>query len=152
MVEPVRYSGTITWRDQPSIAAAVDCAAKARGTKPSEWLRQAVRTALQLDGINPAAIPARDAGALYDQLIESRKVVTRYAWVESGEIRDMSYSDTKPNQQGRTWLPVEHVDSEPFDPVIHWRLAPVFTIHDVYGVPDRVVCTYPVVSKSLEYA
>ena len=54
MSEAVRYSGSFTWRDEPAIHAAVDRAAKARRTKPSEWLRQAVRTTLELDGIDPA--------------------------------------------------------------------------------------------------
>ncbi|MBR1145083.1 hypothetical protein [Bradyrhizobium sp. AUGA SZCCT0431] len=56
MTEPVRYSGTKAWRDQPEVWELVDRAAVAKGTKPSEWLRQAVRTVLRADGFDPAQI------------------------------------------------------------------------------------------------
>jgi hypothetical protein len=61
MTEPVRYSGSMTWRDEPAMIAAANRAAKARSTKPSEWVRQAVRTALQLEGIDPASLSSQDA-------------------------------------------------------------------------------------------
>lgn len=140
MTEPVRYSGSITWRDEPAIHAAVDRAAKARRTKPSEWLRQAIRTALQLDGIDPEPIAPRDAGALYD-VVEGK---ARWALVEGDAIKSIGYHDDKP---GDGWLPVKHVDSEPFDLVTMWRLAPVYTID-----ADKVVGTFPIVLRSLEHA
>lgn len=54
MTEAVRYSATMQWRDQPEIVECVDRAARARGTKPSEYVRQAIRTTLALDGVEPA--------------------------------------------------------------------------------------------------
>jgi hypothetical protein len=140
MNEPVRFSDSITIRCQPEITALVDRAARAKGSKPSEWARQALLAGLRSDGFDPAALPARDAGALYDS-VEGHQ---RFAWVEAGEIKAMSYSDESPADD---WIPVVHVDSEPFDIATHWRLAPVYSIE-----ADRVVCTYPVVAKSLEYA
>lgn len=141
MAEAVRYSDSLTIRCQPGITELVERAARKRGTKPSEWHRQAVLKALHLDGFDPAAIPARDAGALYDS-VEGRQ---RYAMVEGGQIVFMSYHDAKPDQEGRVWLPVVHEDSEPFDIDRHWRLNPVTRIE-----ADRVVVTYPVIPKTLE--
>jgi hypothetical protein len=87
---------------------------------------------------------SRGAGTLYDR-VEGRQ---RFARIDGDQIKVISigYHDAKPEQEGRTWLPVVHVDSEPFDIALHWRLAPVYTIE-----ADRVVCTYPVVVKSLEH-
>lgn len=147
MTEAVRYSGSITWRDEPAIHAAVDRAAKARRTKPSEWLRQAIRTALQLDGIEPEPIAPRDAGALYD-VVEGQRA---WAWIEADAIKAVhrfpADPATNPDQGGHTWLPVVYVDAEPFDASTHWRLPPVYSIE-----ADKVVCTFPVVAKSGEVA
>jgi predicted HicB family RNase H-like nuclease len=54
MADPVRYSDTLTLRCSPSLNAAIDQAAKARGTRPSEWCRQALQTGLALDGVTMA--------------------------------------------------------------------------------------------------
>ncbi|MEH2517797.1 hypothetical protein V1279_003370 [Bradyrhizobium sp. AZCC 1610] len=138
MTEPIRFSDSITIRCQPEITALVDRAARAKGSKPSEWARQALSEALRAAGFDPTPKPSPSAGALYDS-VEGRQ---RFAWVEGGEIKAMSYSDEKPADD---WIPVVHVDSEPFDLALHWRLAPMFTTE-----AERVVCTYPVIQKSLE--
>jgi hypothetical protein len=87
----------------------------------------------------------QDAGALYDT-VEGRQ---RYALIEDDKLKSISYHDAKP-EDGRGWLPVVHADSEPFDLLKHWRLAPTYSIVDIYGKLDRVVCTYPVVAKTAE--
>lgn len=127
-------------RCSPEVTAAVERAKQRQGVTPSEYIRQAVLERLERDGIDPAQSPARDAGALYDSVNGQQ----RWAWIEAGEIKAMAYGAEKPAD---SWLPVVHVDSEPFDLAQHWRLAPVYTIE-----AERVVCTYPVVVKSLEYA
>jgi hypothetical protein len=137
-----RFSELIQARCQPGFAALVERAAQARGMTHSEYVRQAARTALQLDGFDLAAMAARDAGALYDS-VEGRQ---RYAMVDGSQIVFMSYHDAKPDD-GRNWLPVVHEDSEPFDIDRHWRLNPIDRIE-----ADRVVRTYPVVVKSGEFA
>jgi hypothetical protein len=119
----------------------VDQVATAKGINASEYIRRAVADSLRADGVNLS----KSAGELYDARIEHGQPQQRYAWVEGDQLRSISYSDAKPEQDGRTWLPVVHVDSEPFDIAAHWRLAPVFTIE-----ADRVVCTFPVIPKSLE--
>ena len=86
---------------------------------------------------------SRSAGTLLD-CVEGRQ---RFAQIEGDQIKGIGYHDAKPEQEGRTWLPVVHVDSEPLDIARHWRLAPVYTIE-----ADRVVCTYPIVAKGWEHA
>jgi uncharacterized protein (DUF1778 family) len=66
MTEAIRYSDTLSLRIDPAINQMITAAAVARGTRPAEWTRQAIRTALQLDGFDPATIAPRDAGTLYD--------------------------------------------------------------------------------------
>ena len=58
MTEAVRFSDSITIRVQPEITALVDRAARARGSKPSEWTRQALLAALRESGLDPATTPA----------------------------------------------------------------------------------------------
>jgi predicted transcriptional regulator len=139
----VIMSDVLHVRVPPALSALVDQAAAARSQKPPEWVRQAIRTALQLDGFDPAAIAPRDAGALYDG--------KRWARIDGGQIKGIGYHDAKPDD-GNVWVPVVHEDSEPFDIARHWRLVPHYTLVDVYGTPDRVICTYPVVPKSPEFA
>lgn len=138
MTEPIRYSETLTLQVLPGFRSLIDKAAISAGAKSTEWARGTLAEALRAAGFDPTPKASPAAGALYDS-VEGRQ---RFAWVEAGEIKAMSYSDEKPADD---WLPVVHVDSEPFDIALHWRLAPVLTIE-----PDRVVCTYPVVAKSLE--
>lgn len=134
-----RFTSGVTFREEPHVLAAIEQDAQARGLNASTWLREAARESLRARGIDPAQIGARDAGALYDSL-EGKK---RYACIEAGAIKSMGYYETAPDG----WLPVVHEDSEPFDIVRHWRLAPVPRIE-----PDRVVMVYPVIVKSLEMA
>jgi hypothetical protein len=90
---------------------------------------------------------SRSAGALYDR-VEGRQ---RWARIEGDQIKGIGYHDAKPDD-GNVYVSVVHEDSEPFVLATHWRLAPRYTLVDVAGVPDRVICTYPVVVKSLEHA
>ena len=60
------FSGLLQARCDPGFAALVERAAQTRGMSHSEYVRQAARTALLLDGFDPATIAPRDAGALYD--------------------------------------------------------------------------------------
>jgi len=142
------YSELIQARCQPGFAALVERAAHARGMSPSEWLRQASRTALQLEGISPDAIP-RDAGALYDAIAGQRC----YALVSGDRIVTLGYhasepalSDFAPGRGDRV-LPVVHLDSEPFDILKHWRLPPTDRLE-----ADRVVRLFHVVPKHWEQA
>ncbi|SEB94561.1 hypothetical protein [Bradyrhizobium erythrophlei] len=135
MTEPVRYSEALTIRCQPEIAQLLQQASLRKGSKPAEYLRQALLTALRLDGFEPT-------GSL-----------TQYALVSAGELvlsRDGNPIVTlrpMPEDRGQ-WLPVENEDTEPFDPAQHWRLNPLPLRVD----GERVVRTYPVVLKSQEHA
>ena len=61
MADPVRYSDTFTIRCQPELREQVERAALARGQKPAEYGRQALKTSLRLDGYDPATNDAPDA-------------------------------------------------------------------------------------------
>jgi hypothetical protein len=80
-----------------------------------------------------------DAGLLYDSSIEGQQ---RFAWIDGDQIKAVSYHDGLPEQDGRTWLPVKHFDSETFDAALHWRLKPIITIQN-----DFVRCEYPIAPK-----
>ena len=131
------FTGTLKTRCPPSLLPLIDRAAAGKMMTASEYTRRAVIAQLEADGVE---VQPRDAGGLYD-LVGGR---ARYARIEDGQIVDMGYHDAKPDD-GRTWLPVVHVDSEPFNIVRHWRLNPEARLDG-----DRVVVTYPVVSKSQE--
>lgn len=137
----VRYSDVLNVRCQPELNALVDQAARRRGSKPSEYVRQALQAALRADGLDPASLPARDAGALYDS-VEGQQ---RYALIEGDTIKFMSYHAQKPTNGD--WRPVYHEDSEPCDPLTKWRLKPVAHIE-----ADRVRVVFPVVDRSMEWA
>ena len=142
MDDPFKFEQLVQFRAPANLSAAIEQAAKKKCQSKSDYLRQSVMSQLQADGITLAQ-PSSDAGSLYDRLNDGR---SRYALIVGDDIAGMSYHDTKP-EDGRTWLPVAHVDSEPFDILKHWRLAPTYSI-DI----GHVVCTYPVVVKSLEFA
>lgn len=142
MDDPTRFEQLIQFRAPANLSAAIDQAAKKKCQSKSDYLRQSVISQLEADGIQLSQ-PSPDAGSLYDRLSDGR---SRYALIVGDDIAGMHYFDAKP-EDGRTWLPVVHVDSEPFDILKQWRLAPVYSIE-----ADRVVCTYPVVAKSLEFA
>ncbi|MFK4720543.1 putative transcriptional regulator [Bradyrhizobium niftali] len=142
MDAPVKFEQLVQFRVPTNMSAAIDQAAKQKCQSKSDYVRQSVLRQLEADGI---AIPhaAADAGALYDRLTDGKQ---RYALIVGDDIAGLSYHDGNPDD-GRNWIPVVHVDSEPFDVERHWRLAPIYAIE-----AGRVVCTYPVVAKSLELA
>lgn len=152
--DAVRYSDSVTVRCQPVMTAMVARAAKSKGTRPAEYVRQALLTTLQLDGFDPTTVPARDAGTLYD----ARDGQRCYALVSNGRVLTVVSYSAKPDlsdanhwpagyvpADGDAWLPIVHVDSEPFDGALHWRLP-----HLVRIEADRVVREFPVIPKSLE--
>lgn len=140
MTEPIRYSETLTLQVLPGFRSLMDKAAINNGAKATDWARGVLTEALRAAGFDPVPKPAPTVGELYD-LIDGKR---RWVWVENGEIKAEARQDDCPAEG---WLPLVHVDSEPVDLAKHWRLAPITTIE-----ADRVVRTYPVVAKSLEYA
>src|SRR5258708_7530425 len=117
----------VQFRVPDALSGAIETAASKRFQSKSEYVRQALLAGLRADGFEPPAIHDRSAGALYD-LVDGKR---RYARIEAGTIDDVVYfaadPRTDPEQKGRTWLPVVHVDSEPFDLAQHFRLKPVFS-------------------------
>jgi hypothetical protein len=146
MTQVIRYSEALTVQVLPGFRSLIDKAALAAGSKPTEWARQALAEALREAGLDPAPRPAPSAGALYDSRIENGEAQQRFAWIDGDQIKSISYLGSKP-EDGRTWLPVRHIDSEQFDPALHWRLAPSYSIQG-----DHVRCEYEVVPKSMEHA
>lgn len=141
MADPIRFSESFTLRCDPALSDVIRRASRARGSKPVEWLRQAAQTAAKLDGIEAAETAAPDAGALYD-VVEGQQ---RFALIEGGSVKAMSYHAERPSNGD--WRPVQHEDSDPFDPLTKWREWPVVRIE-----ADRVVVTYPVVDRSAEWS
>jgi hypothetical protein len=93
---------------------------------------------------------SRDAGALYDAVEGLGRC---YATMAGDRIVDLGYyasepavSDFAPGRVDRV-LPVEHVDSEPFDIGLHWRLPPIDRVE-----ANRVVRMFQVVPKHWEHA
>lgn len=138
MDDPVKFEQLVQFRAPANMSAAIDRAARQKCQSKSDYLRQSMMRQLKADGVSLS-----DAGSLYDRLSDGKQ---RFALIVGDDIAGLSYHDSKPDD-GRNWIPVVHVDSEPFDIERHWRLAPVYAIE-----AGRVVCTYPVVTKSLEFA
>jgi hypothetical protein len=134
MAEAVRYSDTVTIRCQPELTAAVNRAALRKGSKPAEYLRQAVLAALQRDGF----VPEQEQ---------------EYALVRDGQLVLDPHGNPgatfrpHPDDRGE-WLPIENRDSAQFDIARHWRLKPL----PLRVEGDRVIREYPVVVKSWEFA
>jgi len=149
MNDPSKFEQLVQFRAPANLSAAIDQAAKKKCQSKSDYVRQSIITQLEADGV-AVAQACRDAGALYDRLSDGQ---TRWALVADGAVLDLSYHATDPNKAeeqialGRTWLPVTHEDSEPFDAATRYRLKPEARIDG-----DRVVVTYPVVEKHWEYA
>lgn len=97
---------------------------------------------------NSHSVTSRSAGALYDRDTEGRQ---RFARIDGDQIKGIGYHDDRTGD-GNVYVPVVHEDSEPFDPATHWRLAPHYTLVEVAGAPDSVICTYPIVAKGWEQA
>lgn len=136
MYDPDRFEQLVQFRVPTNLSAAIEEAAKKKCQSKSDYARQAIISKLERDGI---ALQARDAGSLYDRLSDGSR---RWALIVGDDIAGMSYHAERPHD-GRKWLPVSHVDSEPFDLVKHWRMTPVSRIDG-----DRVVVEYPVIAKS----
>jgi hypothetical protein len=49
MTKPIKYDSAITIRANPDVIAAIHVAARKRDTKPSEWVRNAISLALQIE-------------------------------------------------------------------------------------------------------
>jgi hypothetical protein len=142
LAKPPTHSGAIRVRMAPHLLDAISDAAGQRGMTASAWLREAATTLASLEG-TLTTTASRGAGELYDR-VEGRQ---RFARIEGDQIKGIGYHAEKPEAPGKVYVPVVHEDSEPFDISWHWRLKPHFRIE-----ADRVICTYPVVLKSLEHA
>lgn len=153
LTDAVRYSHLLHVRCQPAMNDMIEQAAKSKGTRPAEYIRQTLHAGLKADGFDLALI-SRDAGTLYDKL----DGMMRYALVSDGRVLVETRPGLKPDlmdnsfhpvgyvpRDGDAWLPIYHVDSEPFDAAIHWRLPYVTRVE-----ADRVVREFPIVPKSLE--
>ncbi|MBV9556356.1 MAG: hypothetical protein JO254_04710 [Pseudolabrys sp.] len=146
MAGNITHNVVVAVRVSPEVDALISKAAEARGMKGAEWMRQAIASVLSVEGFDPRPAASPAAGALYD-VLDGRK---RYARIENGEITAVHYFAERPDNG--TWVPVYHEDAEPFDLATKWRLKPEFTVVDVDGTPDHVVCRFPIVEKSLEHA
>ncbi len=80
-----------------------------------------------------------DAGSLYNCINGERQ----YARVDGDRVVSISgFSSEAPEADGQTWLPVEYLDSQPFDAALHYRDQLTDQV-----VGDRVVRTFQVRAK-----
>ncbi|OSI70483.1 ribbon-helix-helix domain-containing protein [Bradyrhizobium canariense] len=134
MDDPVNFEQLVQFRAPANLSEAIDTAAKQRCQSRSEFIRQTVIERLRKEGISLGA-------------------ETQYALVSDGQLVQAPGCDPiltfKPDVEKRgEWVPIENVDSHPFDPAQHWRLKPEALRVD----GARVVRVYPVVAKSQEHA
>jgi hypothetical protein len=112
----------------------VKAAAEREGLNASQWLSQVATAALQSKGFtveHQQYALVSPAGELVHGL--AGNVITTF----------------RPQHDDRgEWLPIENVDSQPFDAARHWRHKPEPLRVD----GDRVVRVYPVIDKSAEHA
>jgi hypothetical protein len=127
-----RFPETIQANLPAGVSALVGAAARSQHSTTSHYVRSAVMHRLNLDGFSTAPT----AGELYD-LVDGKR---RWARVIGDHI-DASYEDGQPEG----FLPVVHVDSQPFNPLLHYRHTPSFKVE-----AGRVVCTYPIRLKTSE--
>lgn len=128
-----RFTESLRIRCPASLPVAIDAAAARNLMTASEYIRRSVIDRLRSDGFNiePQQYALVENGSL--------ALVGRPNNLRIAIVTKLDEGDT------RTWLPVETEDSEPFDPIRHWRLAPTYRVDG-----ERVVRTYPVIEKSLE--
>lgn len=81
MDDATRFQRLVQFRVPDSLSDTLGAAADKNLQSKSEYVRQSVLTALRADGFDPATVPVRDAGALYDVLNGQR----RYALVTPGK-------------------------------------------------------------------
>lgn len=138
MAEAVTFDSEMRFRCPSAVLALVDRAASSRMQKPAEYGRQALMAALRADGLDP----------------EQRQ---QYALVANGKfvegLQGQSHMTTFDPQEDPAplrgeWLPIENEDSAPFDRAQHWRMPPL----PLRVEGRRVVRTYPIVAKSMEFA
>lgn len=134
-----RHTGLIQARCQPGFAALVERAATARGMSPSEWVRQASRTALQLEGFDPAAIRQSEHA-----LVSGARVLTVWQGEPPEPMAD-HFPAGHVAAGDEHWLPIE--DEAPgYDPQQHWKkVPPSLRIESA-----RVVRVFEIIPKSLE--
>ena len=155
MSEAVRYSDTLSLRLSPEVSAAVAQVAAARLQRPAEWYRQAIRMGLALEGIDMTTRQVASGKAPEWALVqvgESDRIVNTWHGAKP-DIGDSDYwpAGYEPGPHD-AWVPIENVDTQPFDAARHWRLKPTMEVISVYATPTAVRRVYPVVPKSLEHA
>ena len=156
MDDTTRFQKLVQFRVPESLSGMIETAAEKHLQSKSEYVRQALLAGLRADGFDVPAAPAHDAGTLYD----ARDGLGCYALVSGGRVLQVVNYSAEPDladkdhhpagyvpQEGDAWLPIVHVDSEPYDAALHWRLSHIVRIE-----ADRVVREFPVVAKSLEFA
>ena len=134
MDDPVNFEQLVQFRAPANLSEAIDTAAKQRWQSRSEFIRQTIIERLRKEGIPLGAD-------------------TQFALVSDGQFVQASGCGPiltfKPDADKRgEWLPIENVDSHPFDPAQHWRLKPEALRLD----GERVVRVYPVIAKCQEHA
>lgn len=150
MDEATKFQTLVQFRVPEVLSGMIESAADKHLQSKSEYIRQSVLTALRADGFDPAAIPPRDAGSLYNvingqrcyALVFGDRILAVTARLDNRpEITDINHHPAGyVPSEGDRWLQIEFEDSEPWIPGVNYRFVPPVTRIEA----ERVVRTYPV--------
>lgn len=124
--KPLRFSERFTITMPGHVRMAISRASVRRCQVDTEYARQAIIDRLKSDGFDVNGSP------------------TEWAKVQGGEVVfTFAEGSNLANLEDRSGLlPVENVDSEPFDPALHYRHGSHFEVE-----PTRVLRVYHIVPK-----
>ncbi len=128
VTDAVRYSDILHVRCQPAMTAMVAMAAQGQGTQPAAGIfaRPSWSDCARMVSISPLPMPAHWRQAGRRGALCARFERAGRCGDQAGAKPDLADSSFHPAgyvpRDGDAWLPIYHVDSEPFDAAIHWRL------------------------------
>lgn len=135
------YSGLVQVRVPEQLPDMIATAADRKCTTTSEYVRRAIITQLESDGVDVSTGQHVAPGVTVwiDQPYVAYALVDGEA-VYEGQLEAVSEGDK------RTWLPIFHADAQPFDPRTMYREKPYLKRDG-----DRVLRIYPIRLKSDSY-
>lgn len=144
MMSAEPFTSSIRAMAPKSLVEAVERAAAAKLTTPSEYTRQAVLAALNADGIVPG-VRANLAPAQWALVCDGELVVGPHGCpiTTVDPTAPVQTANAAANERGE-WWPIANEDTDPFDAARHYRLTPLPLRVD----GARVVRTFQIVERA----